>query len=211
MKATRTSASSAGVLSPGESLVKVAWYWLLSYYDEIVCCDFEFNGGVGLEPVDPADNQGNVPNVVCGVFWELRSGTKKRFWQGEFPSKPPPFSTGPRTLWLGFMSSAEWGSFLSLGWSLPEHILDPFVEFKNCTNRTGVKKKGKHKTKGEFENPLRLSMTETNCAKWRRESVPVGLREKGCEAPIYFHASMPIHILVARSPSFGVFGCWLRS
>ena len=56
-----------------------------------------------------------------------------------------------------------------------------------------------------------LSMTETNCAKWRRESVPVGLREKGCEAPIYFHASMPIHILVARSPSFGVFGCWLRS
>ena len=51
-----------------------------------------------------------------------------------------------------------------------------------------------------------VSMTETNCAKWRRESVPVGLREKGCEAPIYFHASMPIHILVARSPSFGVFG-----
>ena len=54
-------------------------------------------------------------------------------------------------------------------------------------------------------------MTETNCAKWRRESVPVGLREKGCEAPIYFHASMPIHILVARSPSFSIFGFWLRS
>ena len=59
--------------------------------------------------------------------------------------------------------------------------------------------------------PPLVSMTETNCAKWRRESVPVGLREKGCEAPIYFHASMPIYILVARSPSFGVFGCWLRS
>ena len=25
------------------------------------------------------------------------------------------------------------------------------------------------------------------------------------------HASMPIYILVARSPSFGVFGFWLRS
>ncbi len=56
-----------------------------------------------------------------------------------------------------------------------------------------------------------VSMTETNCAKWRRESVPVGLREKGCEAPIYFRASMPIYILVARSPSFGIFGFWLRS
>jgi hypothetical protein len=27
-----------------------------------------------------------------------------------------------------------------------------------------------------------LSMAETNCARWRRESVPVGLRGKGCEA-----------------------------
>ena len=31
-----------------------------------------------------------------------------------------------------------------------------------------------------------LSMAETNCAKWRRESVPVGLREKGFEARCYF-------------------------
>jgi hypothetical protein len=32
----------------------------------------------------------------------------------------------------------------------------------------------------------RLSMAETNCAKWRRESVPVGLRETGFEAPGLF-------------------------
>jgi hypothetical protein len=31
-----------------------------------------------------------------------------------------------------------------------------------------------------------MSMAETNCAKWRRESVPVGLREKGFEARCYF-------------------------
>jgi hypothetical protein len=31
----------------------------------------------------------------------------------------------------------------------------------------------------------RLSIAETNCAKWRRESVPVGLREKGFEAPAW--------------------------
>lgn len=44
----------------------------------------------------------------------------------------------------------------------------------------------------------RVSTAETKCAGSRRDSVPVGLREKGCEAPIYFHASMPIHVLVAR-------------
>ncbi len=28
----------------------------------------------------------------------------------------------------------------------------------------------------------KMSTAETNCARWRRESVPVGLREKGREA-----------------------------
>ena len=31
-----------------------------------------------------------------------------------------------------------------------------------------------------------VSMAETKCAKGRRESVPVGLREKGCEARFIF-------------------------
>jgi hypothetical protein len=30
-----------------------------------------------------------------------------------------------------------------------------------------------------------MSLAETKCAKWRRESVPVGLRVKGFEAPVY--------------------------
>ena len=37
-----------------------------------------------------------------------------------------------------------------------------------------------------------LSTAETKCAKGRRDNVPVGLREKGCEVPVYFHASVPI-------------------
>ena len=37
-----------------------------------------------------------------------------------------------------------------------------------------------------FGFSLGVSMAETNCAKWRRESVPVGLREKGFEARCYF-------------------------
>jgi hypothetical protein len=52
---------------------------------------------------------------------------------------------------------------------------------------------------------LLLSTAETKCAKWRRDNVPVGLREKGFEAPVYFRVSVPIYFVVVRSPSFGVF------
>ena len=51
----------------------------------------------------------------------------------------------------------------------------------------------------------KLSTAETKCAKWRRDNVPVGLREKGLEAPVYFRVSVPIYFVVVRSPSFGVF------
>jgi hypothetical protein len=37
-------------------------------------------------------------------------------------------------------------------------------------------------------------MTETNCAKWRRESVPAELREKGCEARCSFSCFLVIYI-----------------
>jgi hypothetical protein len=30
-----------------------------------------------------------------------------------------------------------------------------------------------------------VSTAETKCAKWRRDIVPVGLRERGFEAPVY--------------------------
>ena len=52
---------------------------------------------------------------------------------------------------------------------------------------------------------VNLSTAETKCAKWRRDNVPVGLREKGLEAPVYFRVSVPIYFVVVRSPSFGVF------
>jgi hypothetical protein len=52
-------------------------------------------------------------------------------------------------------------------------------------------------------------MAERNCAKWRRESVPVGLREKDLEAPVYFHGSVPIYFVVVSSASFCVLVFWL--
>jgi hypothetical protein len=40
-------------------------------------------------------------------------------------------------------------------------------------------------------------MAETNCVKGRRESVPVGLREKGFEALIYFCGFVTVIALAA--------------
>jgi DNA polymerase I len=121
-------------------------------FREIVVCDFEFNGGKGLCRVPESAREGNVPNVVCGVFWELRSGRKVRLWRNEFGPNPP-FGTGDDTLWIAYMSSAEWGCFLSLGWKLPVRILDLYCEFKNLTNATGVKLRKKTKAKGSWLQP----------------------------------------------------------
>jgi DNA polymerase I len=113
-------------------------------FREIVVCDFEFNGGKGLRHVPENDREGNVPNVVCGVFWELRSGKKTHLWQDQFGATPP---------LVAYMSSAEWGCFLSLGGPLPSRILDLYCEFKNQTNSTGIKQRKKTKIKGSWLRP----------------------------------------------------------
>ena|ERR1700730_7264348 len=53
-------------------------------------------------------------------------------------------------------------------------------------NRTGI----------ERDIPVERAGLQVPSAR-RRDNVPAGLREKGCEAPVYFRASMPISISVA--------------
>jgi DNA polymerase I len=91
-------------------------------YKAIVAADFEFGG-----------RDGNRPRPVCMVAKELRSGREWRIWRGEFPSQPP-FSTGPDTLFVAFVASAELGCFRSLGWPMPVRILDLYAEFRNRVN-----------------------------------------------------------------------------
>ncbi|WP_459556781.1 DNA polymerase [Lacunimicrobium album] len=50
------------------------------------------------------------------------------------PKVHPPFRTGKGTLLVAFYASAELGCMLELGWELPEHVLDLYVEFRNLTN-----------------------------------------------------------------------------
>lgn len=91
---------------------------------EIWCVDFEF----GAPP-------GERPQSVCVVAHELRSGKRLRLWQDELQRlEMPPYGIDGRCLFVAYYASAELGCHLSLGWPLPVHILDLYVEFRNLTN-----------------------------------------------------------------------------
>jgi hypothetical protein len=94
----------------------------LSAFREIVLADFEFEVSPGERPVP-----------ICLVAKELRSNRTYRVIQSEFGAAPP-HATGPDVLFVAFYASAELGCYLSLGWRMPDRILDLFTEFRNHTN-----------------------------------------------------------------------------
>ena len=89
---------------------------------EVWAVDFEFTA--------PA---GERPTPICMVAREIRSGRTIRLEQGQFGPSPP-FSVGPKTLFVAFYASAELGCFLALNWPKPANILDLFAEFRDRTN-----------------------------------------------------------------------------
>jgi DNA polymerase-1 len=88
----------------------------------VVDTEFEFGG-----------HDGNLQRPVCLVARELRTGREWRLWRGEF-GPVPPFSTGPDTLFVAFVASAELNTFRALGWPMPARILDLFAEFRVRVN-----------------------------------------------------------------------------
>ena len=94
-------------------------------FNSIWAADFEFDA--------PA---GERQSVACLVALELRSGRLIRLWQNEIGTAPP-YSIGPNDLFVAYYASAELGCHLSLGWPLPETVLDLFTEYRNHTNGTG--------------------------------------------------------------------------
>ena len=100
-------------------------------FNEVWAVDFEFRPQNGRE--------GNRPEPICLVAYELKSGRKLRMWHDEFGPFPP-YSVGPNSLFLGYYVSAEIGCHLALGWPKPARILDLFTEFRRHTN--GVRPTG---------------------------------------------------------------------
>jgi len=86
--------------------------------------DFEYFG-----------SDGEIPNIVCMVVQNLRSGEVSRHWQDDLQKmKTPPFETGEDIALVCYFAPAEVQSMLALGWGLDVSIIDLFAEFRCQTN-----------------------------------------------------------------------------
>ena len=95
-------------------------------FREIWAVDFEFHQG---------GRSGNRQIPVCMVAKELRSGRTLRYWRDELVDMDvPPFPIGDEALYVAYLASAELHCHLSLGWPMPENILDCYAEFRTLTN-----------------------------------------------------------------------------
>lgn len=79
---------------------------------------------------------GELPTPVCLVGKEIMSGEVMRIWFEEGKPQSVPFSCNSDSLVVAYFASAEWGTFLSLGWPLPANMLDLYAEFVNMTAST---------------------------------------------------------------------------
>jgi DNA polymerase I len=103
---------------------------VLSMFDAIWCVDFEYYAPEGESPV-----------VHCMAAKEFFSGQTMSFWRDDLERMFfAPFDTGKRSLVVSYYAAAEASAFLSLGWPLPERMMDLFVEFRRATNRMNRRK-----------------------------------------------------------------------
>jgi DNA polymerase-1 len=93
-------------------------------FPQIWAVDFEF-----------VSRPGGRPKPVCLVARELRSGELVRVWQDDLCRlRAPPYPTDSSSLFVAFYAPAELGCHLALGWTMPERILDLYVEHRAATN-----------------------------------------------------------------------------
>jgi hypothetical protein len=105
---------------------------LFARFPRVILEDFEFIAAPGERP-----------DVICGVFHDLRTGQITRLWRDQ-PNQvdQPPYDFGdPATLAGSFVFNAEGGCHLSLGWPLPRNVLDLSPEFKCHVNGKGIPRK----------------------------------------------------------------------
>ncbi len=94
---------------------------------DCIALDFEFRPLGGQE--------GNPPEVICMVAHEIGTGKYHRIFQEElYQLKAPPFSIDKTSVIVAYFASAEMSCFRTLGWPMPQNILDLYVEFRNMTN-----------------------------------------------------------------------------
>jgi hypothetical protein len=78
---------------------------------------------------------GERPTPICQVSREFRTSRTIRLGPDELRSRrTPPYPTGPDTLIVAYLASAELQFHLAMGWPLPMRILDLYVEFRHRLN-----------------------------------------------------------------------------
>ena len=97
-------------------------------FAQVWAADFEFSAPPGERTQRP----------VCGVFHELRTGQTIRLWGDEL-GRESPIDLGKSTLYVAFAAAAEMSCHMVLGWPLPVHVLDLYVEQRNIINGTSKK------------------------------------------------------------------------
>ncbi|PFM82705.1 DNA polymerase I [Bacillus sp. AFS077874] len=92
-------------------------------FKEIWFVDFEFSQDENL-----------IQKPICMVAIEYYTKKEHKVWLWGDPSPEMPFNVGPDVLYVAYYASAEIGCYLELDWSIPTHILDLYVEYRNLTN-----------------------------------------------------------------------------
>ncbi len=99
----------------------------LSDYREVWLVDFQFDKAAG-EPPQPFGLAAE----------ELHGGRRLRLGQDELHRPEPPYATDARVLFVTYDAAAALGCHLTLGWPMPERILDLQAEFRWLTSGLDV-------------------------------------------------------------------------
>jgi len=106
---------------------------LMDRYEEIVVVDAEYSAGSGQRPIP-----------VCCCAHELISGKQHRVWTYQKANKiQPPWPDGSDVLTVVWYGPAECGFYLSMGWKLPQTLLDLFSAYSWFTNGRAMRTGGK--------------------------------------------------------------------
>lgn len=85
-------------------------------YREIFVFDFEY-----------VSDDGEIPEPVCFVAVELRTGEVTRLWRDEMIGGTP-LPVDATALWVCFSGVGDIGCFLELGWEMPARLVDLYPE-----------------------------------------------------------------------------------
>jgi DNA polymerase-1 len=94
---------------------------VLSQFQEVWSCDFEFETGGGKRPLP-----------VSFVGKEFHSGRVVRLFHDELMAgaRPPIDFSSRKVLYVAFSAPAELGCHRALGWPMPARTLDLYFEFR---------------------------------------------------------------------------------